>query len=113
MSYDIDLVIDTGAGRMATAAEIGNYTWNCRPMFEAAAADKYPEIQSPHDLIGKTGAEALPILAHIVSRMEADPATYEAMNPDNGWGSYKTWLPFLRKWRDACAEHPATIVNVC
>lgn len=54
----------------------------------------------------------LPILQHICRRMESDPTTYEAMNPPNGWGDYKSWLEFLTEWRDLCEAHPLTTVGV-
>ena len=36
----------------------------------------------------------------------------EAMNPENGWGSYKDLLLFAYAARDALIEFPDGIVNI-
>ena len=38
-------------------------------------------------------------------------ATLEALNPDNGWGSYETFLRFLQKTLQNCKDHPKSKVT--
>lgn len=63
-----------------------------------------------HDKSGPEGAE---YLNAIIKGLEAEPSTYQAMNPENGWGSYdggrdgdEGILNVLRKMRDAVPEWP-------
>ena len=44
--------------------------------------------------------------------MEADPETYRAMNPPNGWGDYEGALAYLRRLAEACATHSKCTINV-
>jgi hypothetical protein len=110
VSYDIHLYmnIDTGAAEPSwfTVAEIGNYTSNVAPMWTDALG------HSLADLKEQTAGEALPALQRAVTALEADPGKYEAMNPSNGWGGYRGALDYLRRLRDACAEHPKATIYV-
>jgi len=63
-------------------------------------------------LDGAPCSEAGGVIARAVERMEADPDTYRAMNPPNGWGDYEGALAFLRRLAEACAEHPRATVRV-
>lgn len=87
-----------------------NYTSNCSMMWDAAGC---PLREWACDKRGVRTAETLiePLRAAIAA-MEADPAKYEAMNPDNGWGSYQTVLPWLRSILSACEQHPKARLHV-
>ena len=104
MSYDVYIVIDTGA---AEPVEVfwRNYTSNCGPMWRHAGADL-------QDFNGAPCTEAVGPLAEAVKRMEADPDTYRAMNPANGWGDYESCLEFMRDIATACAEHTKASMRV-
>lgn len=104
-----------------------NYTHNCNAMIETAleAADvpiettKRPWWSAVGLGVGaelipalgrcswwelldrRTGAEGHQLLTALVKELESDPPKYMAMNPENGWGSYKTLLEVLRDMRDA------------
>lgn len=104
MRYDVYLEIGTGASETADVYW-ANHTSNTAPMWRHAGADLA-------ELAGKTAAEIAPVLTAAIERMAADPDTYEAMNPANGWGSYESTLEFLRGLRDACRDHPATSLRV-
>ena len=58
-------------------------------------------------LDSRTGLDGARILHATIRGLEADPAHYRAMNPDNRWGSYETLLPLLREMRDAPGEQPS------
>ncbi len=58
-------------------------------------------------LDGMSGTDGGAYLHTIIEQMEADPATFEAMNPENGWGSYAGFLEVLREMRAAVPEWPS------
>lgn len=104
MSYDVWLEIDTGGAEPAALTD-WNYTSNCGPMWRAAGAN----LSEFH---GKVASECLPLLQMALALMRREPARFEAMNPDNGWGSYDTLLPALDKLAAQFAAHPKATVKV-
>jgi len=93
-----------------------NYTHNTNDMIAAAYEAVTAERTDVYDdhliskiigpawwkrLDGKTGREGAAYLAQIIKGMEADPARFRAMNPENGWGSYDSLLTVLREMRAA------------
>ena|SRR5688572_3708666 len=114
MSWDASLVDDCGD-------DIGccewNYTHNTNGMISAVLENAGYELES-HWLIGHMGKswfkvlngldgqKGAELLTLIIDGLEADPERFEAMNPANGWGSYDTLLPILKKMLAASIEHP-------
>lgn len=87
-----------------------NYTHNCNRM--AAAAGLYEAVWRP-DEQGYTHAHQLiaPLEAGIAV-LEADPEKFRAMDPENKWGSYDTFLPWLKRYLEACVRYPDAEVRV-
>jgi hypothetical protein len=106
MSYDIWLEIDTGGPEPATVAEVGNYTSNVSGMWADALG------RSLGDYHGAPCSEAAGSLLRGVERMKADPAHYEAMNPENGWGDYEGALKYLEQLYEACTRHPKATIAI-
>lgn len=104
MSYDVYLEIDTGADEPVEITSF-NYTTNCAPMWREAGIDL-------RECTGAPCSEAAGPIADAVKRMEADPDTYKAMNPPNGWGDYDGALNFLRNIAAACTQHPKAHLRV-
>lgn len=109
MSYDVYLMIDTGApeDEWPTAIEIGNYTSNVSGMWRKALGGI--SLREFHHV---NAAEAAPKLAAAVTEMEADPDAYREMEPSNGWGDYEGALAYLRRLAEACAKHPKCKIEV-
>lgn len=105
MSYDIDLEIGTGGDESVTVYT-WNYTSNCAPMWRAAGADLA-------EFDGRPASACAPILAAALTELRAHPATYQELNPPNGWGSYDSLVEALDQLRVAMNTHPATTVRVC
>lgn len=104
MSYDFSLDIDTGCGNTVCIWDC-NITSNVAPMWREAGID----------FRAMDGAPAIQVavaLRPAVSAMAADPTTYRAMNPDNGWGDADGCLRFLRDLLEACEMHPNTVLRV-
>jgi hypothetical protein len=57
-------------------------------------------------LDGMSGADSAEFLSRIIGGLEADPKRFRAMNPDNGWGNYDSFLAVLKQMRDAIPEWP-------
>lgn len=87
-----------------------NITHNLGTMADAAGI--YMHLWRP-DEIGITKASQLiePLRAGL-KRMEDDPDRFVALNPKNGWGSYKGFLPWIRNYIVACEANPNADVNV-
>ena len=81
-----------------------NYTHNCGSMAELAGV--YRAVWRPEENGITKASQLAPILKAGIEAMEASPEKYEAKNPENGWGSYRTFLPWLRKYLQACQEFP-------
>ena len=105
MSYDVWLEIDTG-GDEAAAIDTGwNYTSNCARMWRKAGAD----LAEFH---GKVAGDVATTLRSAIARMERNPDEYISLNPENGWGSYDTVVPALRRLLHQFEEHPKATVRV-
>ena len=87
-----------------------NYTHNCNTMADAAGI--YKHLWRP-DEIGITKAqELIDPLYEGIKAMAIDPAKFEALNPENGWGSYKTFVPWVFEYWRACCRWPDADVSV-
>lgn len=101
MSYDASMMIDTGRGDVCVA-DIGNCTSNVSPMWTKALGHPL------RDLHGQSGEVCAAALVNAVQhiRCPENRASYEAMNPANGWGSHEGAAQFLEKILRACERHP-------
>ncbi len=90
-----------------------NYTHNTNPMVHAAAESLGYDLggRSWFDVLeGQHIDAARPFLTAIVDELEANPDTYRAMNPENGWGGYDSLLDVLREMRDVEPPPPPSMV---
>lgn len=123
MSYDVTLYCPIepepcyrcpcGAEHMTPGEEevfSTNYTSNCSPMWDAAGCRL--RDWADDKAAGRTASTLVEPLKTAITTMEADPERFIAMNPDNGWGSYDTVIPWLRSILDACVEYPNARVYV-
>jgi hypothetical protein len=113
MSIDIDLSINTGH-EFVSVVNVGNYTHNCQPMWNLALKETGSTIPHLCGFNEVLAQDAFPILQAAIIHMD-DPqnrATYEAMNPDNGWGEFISAREYLRTFMDACRDHPLCTIEV-
>ena len=87
-----------------------NYTHNVTKMADAAGL--YGPVWRPDESGIKKAGDLIAPLRDGIAKMEADPQKFIAMNPENGWGSYETFLPWLKRYLDACEENPQADVEV-
>lgn len=82
-----------------------NYTYNASSMWYAAT----PGAQKMVYIDGMTGAESAPVLKAAIKTLEADPDRFIAMQPPNGWGSYATFVPWLKSVLTAAEQNPTAV----
>jgi len=46
-----------------------------------------------------------------IDEMKDDPNRFKKHDADNGWGTYKDFLPWLERLLEACVEHPGAIIR--
>lgn len=109
MSYDIWLEADLGGDEPARVGDLDwNYTSNCARMWRTAM----PETNGLADMHGMLAGDAAKVLRNGIARMEATPSVYEAMNPENGWGSFTGQLGALRELLVAFDAAPSAKVAI-
>ena len=108
MSLDLYLQVSVDVGKTEPHVVTlwqANYTHNCNTMAEAAGI--YQHVWRPEELLEvKTASDLVEPLRAGIQRMEAEPQKFKALNPANGWGSYDTFLPWLKEYLAACMEYP-------
>lgn len=104
MSYDVAIMKEVD-GEMMTCQDCGNMTANVGKMYYTCLREMgYEGRLSAWD--GKPAYEFLPYAEGIIQRMKDDPKRFEAMNPDNGWGSYEGALKWMQEIRKAILLSP-------
>lgn len=101
MSWDVYLQYEPceACGRSNDYFGDLNYTSNMFPMLVKAGFN--------WDMAkGKSGAEARLMILGVIHQMQADPSGYQALNPENKWGDYGSFIRWLQEIADKCAEHP-------
>lgn len=104
MSLDIYLEVE---GQTVYEA---NITHNVNRIAEAAGC--YRELWRP-DEVGIDAASQLiePLKAGLMS-LVSDPVRFEALNPENGWGTYDGLVQFVTAYLKACIKNPGATVRV-
>jgi hypothetical protein len=105
VSADYWLEIDTGGEEPATVSETLNVTYNLGTMLREAG---FPAWRA---LIGAPASETGGMLRKVADTLKADRPRFEAMNPENGWGSYRWALEFVELFAEQCAAHPKATIG--
>lgn len=86
-----------------------NYTYNCAPMWY----EIYPEDKRFVEIEGMSGEVSAIKLKVALAVLEERPEVFTAMNPANGWGSYRTFMNFIRELIALAEMHPNWIWVAC
>ena len=105
MSLDICLI-----KTMPTEVHSQNITHNLGKM--AGEAGIYQALWHPEEAGITTAKQLIAPLSEAIVMMSVDPARFKKHNPENGWGSYEGFVPWLVQLRDACTENPDATVEV-
>lgn len=83
-----------------------NYTSNTNAMIRAAASATGQTVVWWEGFQGLPGPVGAAYLAAVVKELEANPDTYDALNPPNGWGDRESLVKVLVEMRDSVPEWP-------
>jgi len=108
MSYDFNMKIDTGSGKMFYLYEDINYTYNVSAMYRKAFQDD----EGINILHRMKGIDCIPLIESAINSMQIDADNYRLMNPPNGWGNYEGALNVLVKILEWCKESPCATFNI-
>ncbi len=87
-----------------------NITHNLGRMAEAAGI--YKHLWRPEEIGLVFARDLIEPLTQGLERLRADPAKYEALNAENGWGKYEHFVPFVEQYLAACIENPNAKIAV-
>ncbi len=102
----LDVYLNLGDEEVFSA----NVTHNLNTMAEEAGI--YKHLWRPDEIGITKAAELIEPLCAGLALMCEQPERFEALNPENGWGSYTGFLPWIAKYRQACVKFPNATVRV-
>lgn len=105
MSLDVYLT----AVRPTTVFD-ANITHNLTTMADAAGI--YPHLWHPEELHITKAADLIEPLRSGIAKMKADPEKFKALEPENKWGTYDGFVPWLERYLAACEENPDADIRV-
>lgn len=88
-----------------------NITHNLGMM--ASAAGIYQYLWRPEEIGITKARQLIEPLKKGLSLMRREPDTFKKLNPENGWGTYDGFLPWIQRYINACIEYPDAVVSVC
>lgn len=104
MSLGVDLMQD---GESIFEA---NITHNLGKM--ASACGVYYACWRPEEINCTKAKHILPMLKDGISNLEEHPSFYKTFDSPNGWGKYVNFLPWLKKYAEACEKYPEAEISV-
>jgi hypothetical protein len=103
---DDPVTIPTDRGSVYEA----NITHNLNKM--AAEAGIYEALWRPEEIGITTARQLIEHLELGLAALRSDPKRFEALNPSNGWGSYRDFVPWVERYLQACVLWPDATVRV-
>lgn len=88
----------------------GNVTHNLGKM--AGEAGIYECLWRPDETGITKAVQLIEPLTKGLALLKSDAGRFEALNPENGWGSYSGFLPFVEGYLEACKQYPDADVSV-
>jgi hypothetical protein len=86
-----------------------NITHNLGAMAEAAGV--YEAVWRPDEFAYLKASHILPVLERGSAALQADPERFEQYDAPNGWGTYEQFVPWLKRYAEACKANPDAIVE--
>ncbi len=113
MSLDVYLTDKGPCPHCGQTADIevfsANITHNLASMAKAALV--YGIVWRPEENGVESASQLIVPLQSAIDAMGANPGKCEECNPPNGWGSFDSFLPWLRDYLEACKQHPCATVR--
>lgn len=61
---------------------------------------------------GKKAIEIISQLYKGLEQLKSNPEYYKKFNPENGWGTYDDFVPFVEKVLKACLDYPFAKIEI-
>ena len=87
-----------------------NITHNLAKM--AYEAGLYEVIWEPNEHGINKARQLIEPIQSGLNALIAEPYHYQQFNPPNGWGSYNMFVPWVKRYLDACRANPDADVSV-
>lgn len=87
-----------------------NITHNLTKM--AGAVGIYEYLWRPEEVGVSRASQLIVPLQDALVRLKAEPDRFKEFNPENGWGSYDDFIPWLERYLEACKNDPDAFVSV-
>jgi hypothetical protein len=87
-----------------------NITHNLAPMADEAGIYEY--LWRPEEIGIIKAAQLIEPLRSGLELLKRDPKRFEIFNPDNGWGSYSDFVPWVENYLNASIKYPDADVSV-
>ena len=87
-----------------------NITHNCGRMAELAGI--YEGLWRPDEISVTKAAQLIPLLRDGLAKMRATPEVFRAVEPENNWGTFDQFLPWIERYLAACEENPDATISV-
>ena len=112
MSLDVSLRVQTcECCGSSTEVYEANITHNLGAM--ARAAGIYEILWRPDECADVTWAgDIVERLSAGIAELDANQGKYEEFNAENGWGTYRQFVPWLEAYRDACVKWSGAVIAV-
>jgi len=88
----------------------GNITHNLTKM--AIESGIYNFLWRPEEIGITKAGELIQPLTIAVKLLNKNQKKFEQFDSSNGWGTYKTFVPFVEKYLEACIEFPNAKIEV-
>ena len=105
MSLDVSLMVTK-----PTEVFEANITHNLGRMPQEAGI--YEACWRPEEIGAKQAVDIIPLLEKGLADLEARPEYFKQFNATNGWGEYEDFVPWVRKYLDACKAWPDAEIEV-
>lgn len=86
-----------------------NITHNLNKMADEAGI--YQALWRPEEIGITHAAQLIEPLRDGLTVLSSDPARFEALNPENGWGTYDGLVRFVADYLAACEQYPTAVVS--
>ena len=87
-----------------------NITHNLNKMADEAGI--YEACWRPEEIGATKASDIIPILEKGFEDMKARPEHFKKFDSENGWGTYKDFLPWVKSYLNACMKYPDAIIEV-
>ena len=111
--YEVECRCECGHEHKVTRSEEffwANITHNLGPM--AQLGGFYQALWRPDERGWSRARDLIGPISEGLDAMLSDPPKFKALDAKNGWGTYDDFLPWVRRYLDACKAHPDALVRV-